>query len=296
MWMFQAALATPRLRRRAGGTLRPKSVAAPFPDSAADSAGELSESGPPASPARRTVFAVLLVSPLRAAAAAAAGVAVGWLTRWPVMGFFFFTATAAMPWLSTKNSRRQKNIAAAETVEKLTDSIVALVSDGRKVEQATELALSSPTVEFQEAAVAIQAKMASSFSAGLEELRKRVDHSLGDILASTLHFVSASEAAGRPGEALQGISNAAADNAAMERRIMVRQREGYTSAKIALWATLLIMLFQAVVTRENYAVYDPAAGQLLLLGIGMIMTLGVWLTLIISRGRNTLRIDFPLER
>lgn len=293
MWMFTAAASVPRVRRErtaaAGPTGSPAETGA---GGGVDARREFSD----ATPSRSGPKKKSLITPTRAAAAVAAGVAVGWLTKWPVMGFFYFSAVMAMPWLTTKNSQRQRNISAVETVEKLADSIVALVAGGRKVEQAAEIALSSPTVEFQDSAAVIRTKMASSFTAGLEELRVRVDHSLGDILASTLYFVSVSEAAGRPAEALRSISEAASDTAAMERRIMVRQREGYTSAKITMWATLLIMMFQALTVRASYEIYDTATGQMLMAVIGMIMAVGVWLTLFISRGRGTLRIDFPLEQ
>jgi len=282
VWVFHAALQTPKVRALKPGGKKNLLAVVRKRNTADGKTKALSLSIP--------------LTPKRIAVGVLLGAAVGWWTRWPALGFMYFAAFAAMPFLSVKNSQRQKNIVKAETVEKLSDSIISLVSSGRKVEQATQLALQTPTLEFQAAAEAVSRRMAVSFSGGLDELRKRLRHSLGDMLALTLHFIATSEATGRPAEALKGVSRAASDNMQMEKRIMVEQGKGYTGARISLWSSLLIILFQAMIARDSYAAYDGMQGQVFLLGIGIIMAFGAWLTMMIARGRSLLRVSFPLDR
>lgn len=287
VWMFAAAMASPKIQ--GSWEARKKNR-----KRNAKSGG--TDSGPGVQTSSPKTKLLLFNSWRRTAAAVLISVGVIWWTGWIMMGLMFGVALLANPYLSTKNSKRQRNIEASETVEKLADSIIALVSGGRKVEQATELALESPTLEFQGSAAKIHEKMGFSFVAGLHEMRILIDHSLGDILASTLNFIATSEAAGLPGEALRGISQAASDNAAMERRILINQQEGYTSARVSVWATLLIMLSQTFIARGNYDVYDDITGQVLLFGMAIVMALGVWMTLAIARGKSSLRISFQLAR
>lgn len=265
-------------------------------ESSGDSAAVVSDSGGGTAtkpPKKRSGF----IRPSITLIVTSIGLAAGtwWMTGWPAMGFMIFAAAQVSPYLSTKNSARQRSIEAAETVEKLANSITSLVSSGRKIEQATRAALLSPTVEFEEDAKAVSEKMELSFSAGLEELRNRMSHSLCDVLTSTLHFVATSEAGGRPAEALKSISDSAADTALMEKRIMVEQKKGYSSARTTLWISLLIMVFQAVSASDNYAIYNTMQGQMLLLAFGVMMGMGVWVTIVISKGRSLLRLTFPLR-
>lgn len=223
------------------------------------------------------------------------GCAAGWVTKWPVMGALVFLAVSAAPLLSTKNSARHRNVILAEAVANLADGIVSLVAQGGTIIKATQAALKSPTLEFAEAAEKVRRKMEVSFTTGLEELRVQLPHPLSDVLCSTLHFVATSEATGRASEALSGVSRAAADNARMERRIVIEQRRGYTTARSTMFISLAIMIFQGVTGQRTFSIYDSLQGQIMLAVFGILIAFGVWLTIMVTKGRSMLRLTFPLR-
>lgn len=218
-----------------------------------------------------------------------------WVTGWPAMGLIVAVTIEAGPYLSIKNTQRHKDVLAAETVQKLSDSIRSLMSSGRKIDEATRLALASPTLEFKEAAKLIEAKMNLSFAAGLDEMRRHLKHALGDMLASTLYFISASEASGKTLDAMKGITVASTDVAKMERSLLVKQQEGYSSARLTLFITVGLMVMQRIITPDGYDIYNGLTGQIILLFIGVLLASGVFFATYLAKGIKMLRLTLDTE-
>lgn len=217
-----------------------------------------------------------------------------WLTGWWAMTLLMFLAVQVTPYMSVANTQRAKNIQAISNAEKMCNNIISIIGSGAATEMAIAESLKNPTVEFKKGAAKVLIKYRQDVNAGILELKKQLGHSIGDMLCVTLAYVVNSPATGNVLESLRGISDAASELMKMEKRTMVKQKEGFFSAKTTMWMSLAIMLSQ-VRFGTNYDVYDSLTGQGVLLGIGMVMAFGVWLTINLSKGKGMVRISFSPE-
>ena len=241
----------------------------------------------------------LPITPLRAIVSTAIAVGVYFLTDgWWGVSVLFFVAVMANPYLNTKNTQRQIDIDACLTVETFANNMVSIMGTGVSPEQAFVSALRNPNTAFEAKAEAILPKAQIDPVDGVLELKRQIKHSIGDRLCLTLHFIFTSSVKGAPADALKATAMSAKAISEMEQRILIKQKEGYFAAKATLYASLLIMLFQIVTASGDtgqYAVYESTVGQMIILALGMIMALGVWLTIAISKGKSFLRISLKLD-
>ena len=241
----------------------------------------------------------LPITPLRAIVSVAIAVGVYFLTDgWWGVSVLFFVAVMANPYLNTKNTQRQIDIDACLTVETFANNMVSIMGTGVSPEQAFVSALKNPNTAFEAKAEAILPKAQIDPVDGVLELKRQIKHSIGDRLCLTLHFIFTSSVKGAPADALKATSLSAKAISEMEQRILIKQKEGYFAAKATLYASLLIMLFQIVTASGDtgqYAVYESTVGQMIILALGMIMAMGVWLTIAISKGKSFLRISLKLD-
>ena len=241
----------------------------------------------------------LPITPLRAIVSIAIAVGVYFLTDgWWGVSVLFFVAVMANPYLNTKNTQRQIDIDACLTVETFANNMVSIMGTGVSPEQAFVSALRNPNTAFEAKAEAILPKAQIDPVDGVLELKRQIKHSIGDRLCLTLHFIFTSSVKGAPADALKATSMSAKAISEMEQRILIKQKEGYFAAKATLYASLLIMLFQIVTASGDtgqYAVYESTVGQMIILALGMIMAIGVWLTIAISKGKSFLRISLKLD-
>ena len=241
----------------------------------------------------------LPITPLRVIVSVGIAVGVYFLTNgWWGVSTLFFLAIMANPYLNTKNTQRQIDIDACLTVETFANNMVSIMGTGVSPEQAFVSALRNPNTAFESKAEAILPKAQLDPVDGVLELKRQIKHSIGDRLSLTLHFIFTSSVKGAPADALRATAASAKAISEMEQRILIKQKEGYFAAKATLYASLLIMLFQIVTASGDtgqYAVYESVIGQIIILGLGMIMAMGVWLTIAISKGKSFLRISLKLD-
>lgn len=224
-------------------------------------------------------------------AAVAAGIITGWISGWPVMGLVFAAAVFATPLLNVKSTQRQKDMEACEAASKIALNIVSLLRGGATAHEAFLSSLKHPPVEMEEFMLDISAAAETDIKLGITRLGEKIGHYYGDMLALTLNYIITSDITGQAANTLEGVATAATDMAKAEKRVMLKQRGGYFSAKMSLWTVLLIMFGLAVGPGSSfYSAYSTLTGQILLLGICLIGVGGVFMVIRIAKGKKLLRI------
>ena len=220
-----------------------------------------------------------------------AGVGVYYITKWPVMGLMIFISVQLMPYMSAKNSPRSRSAAAAETIEKMTDNIMNFMQAGTSMQEALKQALSTPSVEFRKSADRVRKAFETNFSSGLASLKEEVPHSMTDLLAATLEFIRNSTASGNTSESLEMVKVASESTVRLEKRLLVSQSAGYSTAKIVMMMSFGLMIMMRRLGGETYEVYSTLLGQMILLGFGLFIFGSVYAVLAITRGKKLLRIS-----
>ena len=243
------------------------------------SVAELTRRAPaPGTPAvRRLTARRLAAAGKRSALAAAAGLAMLAITRWPVVAMVTAAAVIFLPRLTATRATRQRT-ARLEGLEQWTRRLSDLLAAGRGLENALEISARSAPAAIAGPVTALGRRL--SARTGTEEALRafaaEIDDPAGDRIAAALII-----ATGRRGGAVRGVLRALAEilarDVASRREFEAERAQHRTSLR---WIVAFIggyTLF-AIVNRSYSAPYGTLAGQFVLAFVALLYAAGLaWL-------------------
>jgi hypothetical protein len=213
---------------------------------------------------------------LRAASAIGVAVAVFAITRWPVGSIMGGGLAALGPSLAGAKARRREGIARTEAIaawaEMLRDTMASSAGLGEAITVSARVA--PPAIK-----PAVK-RLASEIERGplvpaLRRFAEVIDDPAADIVVAAL-IVAAERQARNLGEVLGTAATSARATATMRLRLEASRARTYTASRLIVGITLAMTAALIVLDRGYLYPFNTAAGQLMLLVIGVVFAAGLW--------------------
>lgn len=199
------------------------------------------------------------------------------ITRWPVAGLLAGAAAWTGPGLLGGRRSRERVVARTEAIaswtEMIRDSIVAASGLEEAIVATGKVA---PAAISEEVRLLVRRLDHQPLPAALIEFGRDLHHPSGDLVVTALVLASEMEASDLSG-LLSRLAEATRGEARMRIRVEVGRSRVRTAAKVILGVVAATVVLLGVANRGYLAVYGDAAGQFVLLVIGMIFGFGGWL-------------------
>lgn len=211
------------------------------------------------------------------AVAAAIGIVALVATGWLVGGLLAAAATLVLPKILGGKRVRQNAIDRTEAVASWTEMIRdSMVAASGLEEAIVATAPVSPIPIATEVRTMVRRLDHQRLPEALVAFGEDLDHPSGDLVVAALVIASRMEAADLSG-LLSRLAEATRGDARMRIRVEVGRTRVRTATKVIAGVVIAAVVFLAVANRGYLAVYDSAAGQLMLAIVGAIFALGGWL-------------------
>lgn len=216
---------------------------------------------------------------LRLGVAVAAGVLTGVATGWVVGAVLAGLAVLALPRLLGRDPEHARRVARIEAVATWTEMLRDTLSAAAGLEQ-TILAtapLAPPAIRGEITELATGIENGERLAPALRRLADRLADPTGDLVIAALLLAAESQAR-QLGDLLGSLAQAAREQASMRMRIQAGRARTRTSVRVIVGTTLCFAAIVVLLNRPYLTAYDSAAGQIVLLGIGVLFAVGfAWL-------------------
>jgi hypothetical protein len=226
----------------------------------------------------------------RAGAVAASTLVLWAATGWPAVGAVAGGVVAVVPMLVSARRERAASLARTEALaswaEMLRDTIVSHAGLHEAINVSAPVApeVIRPAVH----RLAVRAEH-GSLSAALHRFADEVDDPVADLIVAALVIASERQAQRLP-QLLSGIATAARDMAQMRLRVETGRARTYASSRSMVVITFGVAVGLFVFSRQFMEPYDTAAGQGVLLCVGLLFVGALWSLVQLGRPADAPRI------
>jgi tight adherence protein B len=213
----------------------------------------------------------------RLAACAAAGVAAGLVTRWPVAAVLAACAAWSLPALVGPDRPHKRRLARIEAVATWTESLRDTLSAAAGLEQAiVATAVMAPdSIPDEMERLAARLRRGDRLPYALRVFATELDDATADLVVTAL-VMAAERNARHVSELLSSLATAARDQASLRMRIAAGRARVRTSTRVITAVTLAMAAGLALFDHRYLAPYDTATGQLVLVVVGVSFAAGFW--------------------
>ncbi|GAB3445390.1 type II secretion system F family protein [Actinophytocola sediminis] len=230
---------------------------------------------PPPSRGRRGVRAAIEQHRTRALVAVVAGAAGGVFTGW-VMGACLITfAVWTLPTLIGSDTAHTRRIARIEAIATWAEMLRDTLAAAAGLEQAilASAPVAPTAIHTEITALAVRLETGHRLAPSLRLLADDLADPTADLVISSL-LLAATHQARALADLLGSLAATARDQATMRMRVDASRARVRTSVRIITGATLGFAGLLIVLNRDYLVAYDTATGQLVLLAVGGLFTLG----------------------
>ncbi|MEC3978891.1 type II secretion system F family protein [Amycolatopsis sp. H20-H5] len=216
---------------------------------------------------------------LRIGLALAVGVLTGVATGWVVGAVLAGLAVWTLPRVLGRDPGHARRVARIEAIATWTEMLRDTLSAAAGLEQAILVAapLSPLAIRAEVTELAAAIESGDRLAPSLRHLADRLADPTGDLVIAAL-VLAAEQQARQLGDLLGSLAHAAREQASMRMRVEAGRSRARTSVRVIVGTTLAFAVAVVLLNRPYLAAYDPAAGQIVLLGIGVLFSLGfAWL-------------------
>lgn len=216
---------------------------------------------------------------LRIGLAVAVGLLSGLATGWVVGAALAGLACWALPRVLGRDPEQARRVARIEAVATWTEMLRDTLSAAAGLEQAIlATALLSPTAIRDEVTeLAARIESGDRLAPSLRVLADQLADPTGDLVIAAL-VLAAEQQARQLGDLLGSLAQAAREQASMRMRVESGRARTRTSVRVIVGTTLGFAVAVVLLNRSYLSAYDSVGGQVVLLVIGLLFSLGFsWL-------------------
>jgi tight adherence protein B len=216
---------------------------------------------------------------VRLALAAAAGVVTGLLTGWVVGAVLAGLVCWALPQVLGRDGEHVSRVARIEAVATWTEMLRDTLSAAAGLEQAilATAPLAPTAIRSEVGEFAARIANGHRLAPALRKLGERLDDPVGDLVIAAL-LLAAEQQTRQLADLLGSLADAARGQASMRMRVDAGRARTRTSVRVIVGTTLAFAVAVVALNRDYMGAYDSVAGQIVLLGIGVLFAGGfVWL-------------------
>lgn len=213
----------------------------------------------------------------RLAATVAAALVVTALTGWPAGGALAALAVVFAPAVLGGRTERDASIARTEAIAGWTEMIRDSISAASGLEEAiVATGPVAPKPIRREVVLLVRRMQHASLPDALATFGEDVAHPSADLVVAALTIAARMEASDLTG-LLSRLAESIRGEARMRVRVEVGRTRVRTATKVIVGVVGATVVLLTLLNREYLAVYDSAAGQLVLVIVGGIFAAGGWL-------------------
>jgi Flp pilus assembly protein TadB len=216
---------------------------------------------------------------LRIGLAVAIGLLAGLATGWVVGAVLAGLACWALPRLLGRDPEHARRVARIEAVATWTEMLRDTLSAAAGLEQAilATAPLSPPVIRGEITELAARIENGDRLAPSLRALADQLADPTGDLVIAAL-VLAAEQQARQLGELLGSLAHAAREQASMRMRVEAGRARTRTSVRVIVGTTIGFAVAVVLLNRPYLSAYDSAGGQVVLLIIGVLFSLGfAWL-------------------
>lgn len=212
---------------------------------------------------------------LAIAAAGLTGAATGWVVGAVLAGL----AVWALPRVLGPDPAHARRVARTEAIATWTEMLRDTLSAAAGLEQAilATAPLAPKAINYDITELAARLENGERLAPALRRLADHLADPIGDLVIAAL-VQAAEQHARQLGDLLGSLAHAARERASMRMRVEAGRARTRTSVRVIVGTTLCFAVAVVLLNRSYLSAYDSAAGQMVLLGIGVLFAFGfAWL-------------------
>lgn len=216
---------------------------------------------------------------LRIGLAVAVGLLSGLATGWVVGAVLAGLACWALPRVLGRDPEHARRVARIEAVATWTEMLRDTMSAAAGLEQAilATAPLSPPAIHGEITGLAVRIENGDRLAPSLRALADQLAEPTGDLVIAALEL-AAEQQARQLGDLLGSLAQAARAQASMRMRVEAGRARTRTSVRVIVGTTIGFAVAVVLLNRPYLSAYDSAGGQVVLLIIGGLFSLGfAWL-------------------
>ncbi len=216
---------------------------------------------------------------LRIGLAVAIGLLAGLATGWLVGAVLAGLACWALPRVLGRDPEHARRVARIEAVATWTEMLRDTLSAAAGLEQAilATAPLSPPAIRDEITELAARIENGDRLAPSLRALADQLADPTGDLVIAAL-VLAAEQQARQLGDLLGSLAHAAREQASMRMRVEAGRARTRTSVRVIVGTTITFAVAVVLLNRPYLSAYDSAGGQVVLLIIGVLFSLGfAWL-------------------
>ena len=242
----------------------------------------------PRNPSQRTIPAPTVDRRmlLRLAIALVVAVLTLSVTGWLVGAVLAGLAAWSLPRALGRNRDHQLRVARIEAIAGWTEMLRDTLAAAAGIEQAIVVtaSISPPPIRLEVTTLASRVESGQQLVPSLRLLAEDLDDPSGDLVVAALIQASQRQA-GRLGDLLSTLAQAAREQAGMRLRVEASRARTRTSTRVIVGTTLVFAAGLVLLNRDYVAAYSTPTGQLVLLAVGALFAAGfAWLARIAHIG------------
>jgi tight adherence protein B len=216
----------------------------------------------------------------RLAVSIAAGVLTGVATGWVVGALLAGLACWSLPRMLGRDPGHARRLARIEAIATWTEMLRDTLSAASGLEQAilATAPLAPTAIRAEITGLAARLQNGDRLAPALRATATELGDPTGDLVLAAL-VLAAERQARQLADLLGSLAQAAREQASMRMRVEAGRARSRTSVRVIVGTTLVFAVGMVLLNRSFLSAYDSAAGQIVLLGLGVLFTLGfTWLT------------------
>jgi Flp pilus assembly protein TadB len=217
--------------------------------------------------------------PLRIGLALAAGVLTGVATGWVVGAVLAGLAVWALPRILGRGPEHARRVARIEAIATWTEMLRDTLSAAAGLEQAilATAPLAPLGIRGEITELAARIENGDRLVPSLRHLADQLADPTGDLVIAAL-VLAAEQQARQLADLLGSLAHSAREQASMRMRVEAGRARTRTSVRVIVGTTLGFAAVVVLLNRAYLSAFDTVAGQIVLLGIGVLFGLGfAWL-------------------
>jgi tight adherence protein B len=237
------------------------------------------------------------VAVLRFAVSVAAGVLSGVATGWVVGAVLVGLACWSLPRMLGRDPGHARRLARIEAIATWTEMLRDTLSAASGLEQAilATAPLAPPAIRVEITGLAARLQAGDRLAPALRATATELGDPTGDLALAAL-VLAAERQARQLADLLGSLAQTAREQASMRMRVEAGRARSRTSVRVIVGTTLVFAVGMVLLNRSFLSAYDSAAGQIVLLGLGVLFTLGfTWLTRIAALPEPTRFLSLTSE-
>lgn len=216
----------------------------------------------------------------RLAVSIAAGVLTGVATGWVVGALLAGLACWSLPRMLGRDPGHARRLARIEAIATWTEMLRDTLSAASGLEQAilATAPLAPTAIRAEITGLAARLQNGDRLAPALRATATELGDPTGDLVLAAL-VLAAERQARQLADLLGSLAHTAREQASMRMRVEAGRARSRTSVRVIVGTTLVFAVGMVLLNRGFLSAYDSAAGQIVLLGLGVLFTLGfTWLT------------------